>query len=347
MRLGYAPYDHSLDAPGDRQRFAAWAQDRAIPFEILDRPRREIDVAVVAMAADLTRWRKAPASMRVIYDITDDYLGLDDRGLKSRGRGIAKFLSGELSRPTLRYRDLMIDMCRRADHIVCTSPDQLEHVIEITGNRATTLILDCYDAAGVGMKSDYAIHEPPRIVWEGLPVNIGTLAVVNDALHALPPRLRASVRVVSQPTFHPYARRFGRRSAKDVARGALPGLDVEIHPWQRGQLSNAVAACDVAIIPLPQDDPFALSKSAQKLVSLWSTGLPVITTATRAYEDAMATAGLAHLACRTTEEWVAALTLLLSDEAARAEAGARGRAYVEQHASRELMLRRWDEVVAV
>src|SRR5690242_15773983 len=72
MRLGYAPYDHTLSAPGDRKRFVAWAQARDVDFVIADEPRADIDVAVVAMAADLIRWRKAPPGMKVIYDITDD-----------------------------------------------------------------------------------------------------------------------------------------------------------------------------------------------------------------------------------------------------------------------------------
>jgi hypothetical protein len=39
------------------------------------------------------------------------------------------------------------------------------------------------------------------------------------------------------------------------------------------------------------------------------------------------------------------LTSLLSDEAARRAAAEAGRAYVEAHASRELMLARWDQVL--
>jgi hypothetical protein len=59
----------------------------------------------------------------------------------------------------------------------------------------------------------------------------------------------------------------------------------------------------------------------------------------------MQTAGLGHLACRTTDDWVRALSLLLSDEGARRDAAQRGAAYVERNASRELMLQRWDAVV--
>jgi glycosyltransferase involved in cell wall biosynthesis len=345
MRLGYAPYDRSLNAPGDRRRFVAWAQARDIAFEVVDEPGDDIDTVVVAMAADIVRWKDAPPDIRIVYDITDDYLALPARGLKNRGRGIAKFVSGELSRPTLRFRDLMAGMCRRADAVVCTSGEQMEHVVDVTGHDDVRLILDCYDQAAVGTKRDYAATGAPRIAWEGLPYNVGTLAVVADALRRLPRELRPSVHVVTQPTFRPYARRFGRRSAATVAATALPGVSVEVHPWRRETVTEIVASCDVAIIPLPIDDPFAMSKSAQKLVSLWAAGMPVVTTATRAYADAMQTAGLGHLACRTTDDWVRALSLLLSDEGARRDAAQRGAAYVERNASRELMLQRWDAVV--
>jgi glycosyltransferase involved in cell wall biosynthesis len=345
MRIGYAPYDNSLQAPGDRKRFVAWATDRGIDFEVVDRPRPGIDLAVVCTVADLTRWREAPAAMRVVYDLTDDYLGLPDRGLKNRARGLAKFASGELSRPTLHYRDLMVDMCRRADVVVATSEGQRDHVRQLAGHQDVRIILDCYDAGTMDRKRDYARSGAPRIVWEGLPFNVETLAIVRDAIAALPADLRPSMHVVTPPTFRPYARRFGSRSSAQIAARALPGVDVELHPWERETLADVVATGDAAIIPLPLDDAFARNKSAQKLVSLWAMGMPVVTSATPAYQLAMTTAGLDEYACRSSAEWTAALARLLGDEAERRRAARAGRDYVERHASRELMLQRWDELL--
>jgi hypothetical protein len=345
MRLAYAPYDASLDAPGDRRRFVAWATDRGVDFEVADRPRAGIDVAVVCTAADLARWRAAPHGMKVIYDITDDYLGLPDTGLKNRARGMAKFVSGELSRPTLHYRDLMVDMCRRADVVVVTSEDQRAHVEQLADHHDVRIILDCYDADTVDRKRDYALSGSPCVAWEGLPFNVHTLALLHDPLAAMPGELRPAVHVVTQPTFRPYARRFGRRSSRAIAERALPGIAVVSHQWERSTMADAVAACDMAVIPLPLDDGFAHSKSAQKLISLWAMGMPVVTSATPAYAEAMRGAGL-NLACRTADDWTRALTTLLSDEDARRAAAQAGRAYVEEHASREIMLARWDALLS-
>src|SRR4051812_22107608 len=344
MRLGYAPYDRTLQAPGDRRRFVSWATDRSVDFVVVERPDAEVDVAVVASVADLVSWRDAPSNMRVVYDLTDDYLGLPAGGLKNRARGVAKFLSGELSRPTLRYRELMADMCRRADVVVCTSSLQREHV-EATGARDVRIILDCYEADTVDLKTTYGLTGAPKLVWEGLPFNVGTLELLREPLQSLPRGSRPSVHVVTPPTFRPYARRFGRRSTIDVARDALPDEQVVVHPWTPDSYAQAVADCDLAVIPLPLDDRFAFAKSAQKLISLWAMGMPVVTSATPAYEEAMRAAGL-DLACRTTADWTRALTRLLSDADERRHAGRAGRAYVEAHASRETMLARWDEVLA-
>jgi glycosyltransferase involved in cell wall biosynthesis len=98
------------------------------------------------------------------------------------------------------------------------------------------------------------------------------------------------------------------------------------------------------VIPLPLDDRFAYAKSAQKLISLWAIGMPVVTSATPAYEEAMHAAGL-DLACRTPGDWTRALTRLLADEGERRHTAEAGRAYVEAHASRDIMLARWDEVL--
>jgi len=344
MELGYAPYDPTLDAPGDRRRFVSWATDRGVDFAVTERPQPGIDVAVVSSVADLVRWRDAPSATRVVYDLTDDYLGLPATGLKNRARGVAKFLSGELSRPTLRYRELMADMCRRADVVVCTSSLQREHV-EATGARDVRIILDCYEADTLDLKTTYRLAGAPRLVWEGLPFNVGTLELLREPLRSVPPGSRPWVHVVTPPTFRPYARRFGRRSTIDVAHGALPDEQVVVHPWMRDSYAQAVADCDLAVIPLPLDDRFAFAKSAQKLISLWAIGMPVITSATPAYEEAMRGAGL-DLACRTTADWTRALTRLLGDEDERRHAAQAGRAFVEAHASREIMLARWDDVMA-
>jgi glycosyltransferase involved in cell wall biosynthesis len=345
MRLGYAPYDRTLDAPGDRRRFVAWARARGVEFELVDRPKAGIDVAVVCTVADLPRWRHAPPGMKVVYDITDDYLGLPETGLKNRARGVAKFLAGELSRPTLRYRQIMVEMCKRADVVVCTSEDQRHNVEELAGSCDVRIILDCYDPEIAGLKRDYSASAGPRLAWEGLAVNVGTLALLREPLAQLPPELRPTVHIATQPVFHRYARRFGRCSAQAVAERALPDVSIVLHPWDRFDAAHIVAACDVAVIPLPLDDSFARSKSAQKLVSWWAMGMPVVTSATPAYSQAMRAAGL-NTACRTIDDWGHALGTLLADEAARRAAGEAGRTYVERHASREIMLSRWDEVLS-
>jgi hypothetical protein len=344
MRLGYAPYDHGLNAPGDRKRFVCWAVDRAVEFDVVDAPTTGLDTVVVSTAADLTLWRDAPSRTRVIYDLTDDYLALPDAGLKNRARGIAKFVSGELSRPTLHFRRLMIDMCRRADVVVCTSEDQRRHVQELAGHGDVRVILDCYDADATGLKSEYARQTGPTIAWEGLPFNVSTIGILREPIAQLPAELRPTVHVVTQPTFRPYARRFGRRSARAIAERALPDVPIVLHPWERASAMGVVAACDVAVIPLPLEDGFARSKSAQKLISWWAMGMPVVTSATPAYETAMRAAGL-DLCCRTREDWQRALSSLLSYEAARRHAGQAGQAYVEAHASREVMLSRWDALL--
>ena len=68
-------------------RFVAWALDRDVAFELLEEPQPGFDVVVVSTAADLTRWRDAPRETKIIYDLTDDYLGLPDAGFKNRGGG--------------------------------------------------------------------------------------------------------------------------------------------------------------------------------------------------------------------------------------------------------------------
>jgi glycosyltransferase involved in cell wall biosynthesis len=136
--------------------------------------------------------------------------------------------------------------------------------------------------------------------------------------------------------------RFLRRNTSDRLRRMFsPSVLI---PWNRETLSDLVTQCDLAIIPVPIDSPLEEGKPENKLLLFWRMGMPVVTSATTAYQEAMQQAGL-QMACRTSEDWERTLEYYLRNEAARRDAGERGRQFAESHWSEQSMVHRWDQVM--
>ena len=335
-RIGYAPYSVDLSEPGDRRRFAFYARNRGLSLEPAN-PSGELDLVMLSTRADITRWGRAEGA-KIVYEVIDSYFALPRRDPRNLGRSLAKLLSGETSRLTLSYRRAMEAMCDRADAVVCSTIEQRETILPMCSN--VHVILDYHGEDVRAHKDDYALHGPPKLVWEGLPYTLQTLETIVPVLRDLRRDRHAQVRLVTDLVFKQYAGRFRRRSTSDIANRLLAAY--ELHEWSPQALAEVAIGSDVAIIPADLDDPFSAGKPENKLLLLWRMGLPVVAAATPAYTRAMTAVGTPWLACGTQREWRAALEALLDDEDARRQAGSLGRAYVEANYSEEQILAAWD-----
>ena len=72
-------------------------------------------------------------------------------------------------------------------------------------------------------------------------------------------------------------------------------------------------------------------------------GMPTVTSATKAYDRAMKTAGT-PLSCANDDEWLEALTNLIESSALRKQMGERGLKCVATRYNYESKLKQWDEV---
>jgi hypothetical protein len=70
----------------------------------------------------------------------------------------------------------------------------------------------------------------------------------------------------------------------------------------------------------------------------------VVASAIQSYCRAFAAVGMPHLACKTSDDWIAALERLIIDENERRRAGQLGRTFAEQNWNRTRLLSLWDNV---
>lgn len=339
-RIGYVPYSTSLERPGDRRRFVAYAQARNLSFE-LAHPEERYDLVVLSEVADISVWCDYPHG-KVVYDLIDSYLAIPRSNFKQWLRGAVWYALGRHRRLRFDHWATIQDMCRRADAVVCTTEEQQGDIQRYCPN--VHVVLDLHSSVVHKVKEDYHCGEPFNLVWEGLPSNITQLKQIRDVLRDINKRRPLVLNIVTDPDQPRLLGRFGRVQSLDLAREVFDSI--RLYPWDEATCSEFIRNCDLAVIPIDLSDPFVTGKPENKLLLLWRMGMPVVTSATPAYQRAMRDAGLEGLACRDQGEWLIALERIIGDESLRHEAGMRGRELAETRFGKEVMLARWDAVFA-
>ncbi len=343
LRVGYLAASADWSAPADRRRFVAYARARGLSVEHA-RPDETYDLVVLSQAADLTIWQRYDRSP-VVYECIDSYI-LPPHDVRGRLRGALKFATRQHRRLQWRYDRSVQAMCRRAAAVVCSTDTLRRNVLPLCGN--VHVVLDIFDAALRSSKQDYRAGRPFAIVWEGLAA--GAVGPIFPYLAKVVAPMLASgaahLHLITDITYPRLSARFGRVHTADAVRRTFGQLasGVSLYQWSDAMFAALVTACDLAVIPIPPDDPYANGKPENKLVLLWRAGIPVVTSATPAYRDAMERSGV-PLVCDSVDAWQRMLPDLASNESLRRSAAEAGRRLAEAEYSREQMLSRWDRVL--
>ncbi len=340
-RVGYVPMSNSLNSPGDKRRFAYYANKRNLNFEIAD-PSKKYDVVVITQNADLSIWSQYDrGGAKIVYDLIDSYLAIPKDNIKGWLRGLAKYLSGQSRHLKFDHWKAIGEMCSRADAVVCSTQEQRADILKFCPN--VHIILDAHMGVARMVKTDYSGSRPFRLVWEGLPQSLGSLKLLGPVLDRLRVQYPVEVHIVTDPSYNRYLGKYGKTNTLHAARQILS--DVRFHEWKEADCADVICSCDLAVIPLNLNDPFAAGKPENKLLLLWRMEMPVVTSASPAYMRAMHAAGMNYTA-RDEADWLAMLANLIGDAVAREQAGLMGKAYVDSEFSEASLLARWDTVFA-
>lgn len=341
LRVGYAPYDSSLNKVGDRRRFVCYAEKRKIEFE-LARRAETYDVLVLTEMSDISYWSRQPkGKTRIVFQLINSHLAAKSQP-RDYFKNSVKFITGKNRYPLLNQKKAYINMCRRADAVVCTTMEQKQDILQYCDN--VHVILDFHNMVISGGKADYTAGEVFNIVWEGLPSSVYSLRVITEALRALGQKHRIALHVVTDADFKLFLWvnkwRYKYRTT-DIVRKFFD--NVYVYEWNEPMLPKIIAACDLAVIPIDLNDPYDAGRPENKLLLFWRLGMPAVVSATPSYTMAAKLAGL-DIACRNLEDWTQILQKYLTDEKARREAGERGKEAAEKYYSEEKLLNDWDNL---
>jgi glycosyltransferase involved in cell wall biosynthesis len=116
------------------------------------------------------------------------------------------------------------------------------------------------------------------------------------------------------------------------------------YQWSETMFSSVATKCDLAVIPIPLDNTFAMYKPENKLVLMWRLGIPTVVSATPSYSAAMSNAGL-NLACTNDTEWREKIIELLESEALRRHVGQKGFLQASKFYCDKVLSSKWDNVL--
>jgi glycosyltransferase involved in cell wall biosynthesis len=340
LKIGYVPLDESLTRPGDRRRFCYYARRRGIPFEIA-RPELQYDVVIASLGADVTVWSKYSRG-KLIFDFIDAYLEIPRTNPKALFRGMVKFAFGETRSLAIDYSAALEAMCRQSSAIVCSTEEQRDKVSGYCSS--VHVVLDFHSSVAREQKRSYSIGDAVNLVWEGLPDTLHFLKVIQRPLAELRKRHNIALHVVTDLEYGRYLRgRFAKRQTLHQARALFPGA--YLYAWNEQMAARIITGCDIAVIPVPLEDPFARSKPENKLLLFWRMAMPAITSSTPTYSRAMERAGL-PLSCATEQDWSEMLTKLINDESFRRNAGERGFETAARDYDEKSSLELWDTILS-
>lgn len=164
--------------------------------------------------------------------------------------------------------------------------------------RDVVVVPSCVEPGSYTVKEDYALGDPPRLVWIGSPSGESYVESIAGALLRLHRRTGARLTVIGD--------------AGRTFEGPLAAVTDRV-PWAEGRAEHQLAGFDVGLGPLTDDD-FSRGKSAYKLLQYGAAGLPFVAspvgtnrTVARALGGGLAIA---------EDEWVEQVAALLEAPAA-------------------------------
>jgi glycosyltransferase involved in cell wall biosynthesis len=196
-------------------------------------------------------------------------------------------------------------------------------------NRDVVRIPSCVDPAAYETKTDYDLHDPPRLGWIGSAGNEGYLLLIAPALWEVHRRTGARLTLIgtTRPTL-----------------GTLEGI-VDRVTWSEANQRTGLAEIDLGIAPLP-DEPYERGKCGYKLLQYAAAATPAIGSPIGVNSEILSR--FDWPAPTGVDDWAdAIMSVLASSTAARARLGQGAREAVGLEYSYAAWLPLWRQAVGL
>jgi len=201
-----------------------------------------------------------------------------------------------------------IDRLMAGARLVVGGNDYLAQRARDAGAPRVEVVPTVVDLDRYGFQAQHEQTGVPHLVWIGSPSTVKYLGALEMPLAVLAGRFEFKLRVIG--------------ATLDMA-----GVDVECVPWTEETEAQAIALCDVGIMPLA-DSPWERGKCGYKLIQYMACGLPVVASPVGVNKQIVRD-GIDGFLAEAPDVWVARLEQLLGNPVLRKTMGKAGRHRVE------------------
>ncbi|UEG50568.1 hypothetical protein LK994_03670 [Ferruginibacter lapsinanis] len=340
VKIGYVPYKQDYNAPGDRRRFVFYANERKINFETADFDKY-YDIVYLNLGCNISKWlnyKKKNPNTKIIFEAVDAFF-LGGFTFLNCIRGTVKFLNRRESRWYLNYQSAINKMFKYADAVVCSTSLQKDFILKYNSN--VHISLDYFLDDINSFKTNYEQTGKLKLVWEGQAYTLENILLLNDVFKKLADKIELHI-ITDLYIKYPF-KIFNKSSKKIIEK--IP-CKTFFYEWQKDTFSKIIIDKDLAIIPLNERDNFTWNKPENKLLLFWQIGIPVLTSNSPAYKRVMQEAGLDSCFTDTVSCLKKIEEFLQKSAAEKKEEITKGLAYINKFHSKEVILKKWDELFA-
>lgn len=338
IRIAYAPYHKDLIVPGDRRRFVFYANERKIVFDLAD-PLKIYDIVYLTYGCNLSIWieyKKNNPDVKFVFELIDSYL-LENTGLLTVFRGLTRYLLGKESALWLNYKVALRKMISMADAVVCSTHAQKMDMLHINNN--IHISLDYFSSDIIHHKTSLKSSKKFRLVWEGQAYTIKNLLLLNDVFEKLGDEVE--LYIITDPMIKSPIQMFDKET-----NSILKTIKCRYHllDWDKSTFSEEISNADLAIIPIPSNNPMMWNKPENKLLLMWEIGIPTLTSDTPAYRQVRDVAGL-DFCCASSDDWVRKIEEYMSSSMEYRDGIVKtANYYLRQFHNKDQILKNWDGI---
>jgi glycosyltransferase involved in cell wall biosynthesis len=336
-RIRYVGYSPDLSHPADRRRIALLADTEE--FEIVSPTSINFEYTLLTPNANLIWYLKNKQGRPVYLDIVDGYLGTASNPLEDLARNILRSYQKKSALSSITYTNHLKRCIREVDGCVVASVEQLDSIRHL--NQNIYVISDCHD------ELSSISYNPERrgILWQGFGSNLKHLLHFAPELDLVIHKSDLKLFVMTERRYKKFGNLLYDQETMKLLRSKFPKSfeRVEFIDWTIENFTKIAEKCSLGIIPITPKDKFAHLKAENKLLELFSVGLPVLTSETPAYKRVFDQVGQVNN-CVSEGKWGERIEALVSDPDKLLKIQMAGSNYIRNFHQKESKIEKWKRV---
>jgi hypothetical protein len=334
IRIRYHGYSEDLSHPGDRRRIGILQKDK--DFEIVAPNTGKFDVTVLSSNANFSRYLPSESNAPVVIDLIDGYLAQKNNVMQDYARNFLRSFNGKSRYFDLKYSSHIKKNLSLAHGSVVPSIEIKNQAIKYSRN--IDIILDNHSEL-------LPIRYNPKasgILWEGFGSNLKHLQECSEDLTKILNEFDMRLYVLSEESFFRFGNKIGKIETSEYLKELFPSVyhKVKFQMWNVENLKAIAEDCKLAIIPINTGDTFGRSKCENKLLAMWTLGLPTLTSDTPAYQRVMKEASQENSSV-SCGGWQSALAKVLGNEEILENMRSSGVNYVLENHQESQLIEKW------